>query len=77
MNAKELKRAKFVELAEKRVTRTIKDIRLIGNLSNRGNYEYSDEDILKIYRTLSDELKTMKARFQRRGKKGGADFTLD
>ena len=28
-------RDKFVELAEKRVTRALKDIRLIGNLSNK------------------------------------------
>ena len=39
------KRAKFVELAENRVNRAIKDLRLIGNLSNRSAYEFADEDI--------------------------------
>ena len=41
-------RAKFVELAEKRVTRAIKDLRLISNLSNRSNYSYSEEDVQKF-----------------------------
>ena len=45
-------REKFVELAEKRVTKTLKDIRLIGNLSNKSNYSYSHEDVKKIYLTL-------------------------
>ena len=44
------KRKKFVELAESRVNRAIKDIRLIGNLSNRSAYEYSEEDIRRIFR---------------------------
>ena len=34
------KRDKFLELANKRVSRAIKDIKLVGNLANRKNYEY-------------------------------------
>lgn len=58
------KREKFVELAEKRVSRAIKDIRLIGNLSNKGSYSYTEADIRKIHRVLSEELKALKARFE-------------
>lgn len=57
------KRGKFVELATNRVNRTVKDIRLIGNLSNRSAYEYSDEDVKKIAKTLQRELELMKQRF--------------
>lgn len=57
------KRGKFVELAEARVNRAIHDFRLIGNLSNRGAYAYSEEDVRKIFRTLQKELDTAKARF--------------
>jgi len=60
-------RAKFVELAEKRVTKAIKDIRLIGNLSNKGNYRYTDEDVKKIIRALDAEVKKLKHRFETRG----------
>jgi hypothetical protein len=60
------KRAKFITLAEKRVNRAIKELRLIGNLSNRSNYKYTQEDVLKIVRTLRNELDELKQRFDAR-----------
>ena len=57
-------RKKFVELAENRVSRVIKDLRLIGNLSNKSNYEYSDEDVEKIINTLRNEVDKTKKRFE-------------
>ena len=56
------RREKFVELAEKRVNRAIKDLRLVGNLANRSNYSYTDQDITKIYRALRAALDEMKGR---------------
>lgn len=58
------KRAKFIELANNRVNRTIKDLRLIGNLSNRASYEYTEEDARKILRALQRELDDLKLRFR-------------
>ena len=71
------KRKKFIDLAESRVNRAIKDIRLIGNLANRNSYEYSEEDAKKIVRVLEKELDSAKARFL--GDTGGkdTDFRLD
>jgi len=57
------KRKKFVDLAEARVNRAIKDIRLIGNLSNRSAYEYGEDDIRKIFRVLQKEIDSAKGRF--------------
>lgn len=57
------KRAKFVKLAEARVSRALKNLQLIGNLSNRSAYQYEEEDIRKIFRALQRELDTAKARF--------------
>ena len=57
------RREKFVSLAEKRTANAIKQIKLIGNLSNRGNYEYTDSDISKIVKALKGELKTLQERF--------------
>ena len=57
-------RDKFVELAEKRVSRVVKDLRLIGNLSNRTNYSYSDEDVKKIIGTLKAEITKIQKRFE-------------
>lgn len=58
------KRAKFVELATNRVTRAIKDLRLVGNLANRSSYEYTDDDAKKILRALQRELDDLKLRFK-------------
>jgi len=69
-------REKFVDLAEKRVTRAIKDIRLIGNLSNRSNYSYTDEDVKKIVRALESELANMKKRFETRNETDAISFKL-
>lgn len=65
MTAKQ-RRERFVNLAEKRVTRAIKDIRLIGNLSNRSNYSYDEADVRKIVSALEHEVKNLKQRFQTR-----------
>lgn len=65
------KRKKFVDLAEARVNRAIKDIRLIGNLANRNSYEYSEDDARKIVRALQKELDAAKSRFF--GESGGKD----
>ncbi|MBU0688995.1 MAG: hypothetical protein KJ850_05595 [Gammaproteobacteria bacterium] len=71
INEKRDARAKFVELANKRVTKAIKDIRLVGNLSNRRAYKYEDTDAKKIIRALQSELDVLKARF--RGDAGDDD----
>ena len=39
-------------------------IRLLGNCSNSRIYEYSREDIKKIFGTIEEELKNAKARFE-------------
>ena len=56
-------REKFVRLANARVSKAIKAIQLIGNLSNRSNYSYADEDVEKIFRALSNEVKICRQRF--------------
>lgn len=57
------KREKFIELAEARVTRAMRDIRLIGNLSNRSAYTYTEEDVRKIFKALQKELETARSKF--------------
>ena len=57
-------RERFVTLAEKRVVKAIKDLRLIGNLSNRSNYSYTDKAVRKIINALNKEIKALKRRFE-------------
>jgi|GEM_PF-329133 hypothetical protein len=60
---KEAKQAKFEELAEKRVVEAIKRLRLVGKLSNRNNYFYTDEHVKQIIRRLDSEVKNLKTVF--------------
>lgn len=62
--AEESRRDSFIRLAEKRVSRALKDIRLIGNLSNRSNYSYRKEDVKKIISVLEKEISVLKKRFE-------------
>ena len=70
------KRKKFVELAEARVNRAIKDLQLIGNLSNRSAYEFEDADIRKMFAAIQKAADAAKARFSRQGDAQGGDFRL-
>jgi hypothetical protein len=71
------KREKFVRLAEKRVTRAIRDLRLIGNLSNKRNYSYSDSDVQRIVAALDHEVRQLKAKFVNGDDRELPRFTLD
>jgi len=70
-------REKFVELAEKRVMRAMKEMRLIGNLSNTTNYEYSEKDVGKIFKALETAMKESKAKFMNGGASSDDKFKLE
>ncbi len=57
------KREKFIELAERRVNKALKQLELIGNLANKSNYEYEKTDYKKMFRAIDEELKSMKHKF--------------
>lgn len=70
----EQKRAKFRELAEKRVSNALKQIQLIGNLSNIRVYDYDEEDIKKIFKTLKEEISLTEAKFKSKGRNRNFKF---
>lgn len=59
----ETKRERFVRIAENRTNKIIDMIRLLGNCSNKGNYDYSEEDVQKIFGTIEKELKAAKLKY--------------
>ena len=71
-----IKREKFVELAEKRTTRAIKTIRIIGNLSNKNVYKYSETDVSKILKALEKETKMLRERFMTQKRDSDVEFKL-
>ena len=56
----ESKHDKFIRVAEARTNKIIDMIRLLSNCSNTATYEYTDEDVKKIFSALESELKTCK-----------------
>ena len=70
------KRKKFIELAEKRVNKALKQLQLIGNLSNKRNYEYDQSDYRKIFRAIDEEVKSMKQKFIDADKDDKSKFKL-
>jgi hypothetical protein len=70
----ERKRAAFKRLASQRTTAVLERLRILGNCSNRQLYEYTDEDIRKIFSAIAAEMKAVKAKF---GNATGSEFTLE
>lgn len=54
----------FERLAERRMTEAIKKIRLIGNLSNKNNYDYTETHVKEIISTLENEILILKRKFE-------------
>ncbi|MCU4885148.1 hypothetical protein [Bacillus thuringiensis] len=62
---KNAKLQKFEELGEKRMNEAIKKIRLLGNLANRNNYDYTDDHVKAIISTLESEVQLLKNKFRK------------
>lgn len=60
---KESKRARFCRLAEARVNKIIKMIRLLGNCSGKAVYQYDPEQVEQIFTTIQSELDMARRRF--------------
>ena len=70
-----VRRERFIKIAEKRINRILEDFRLFGNCSNKGNYEYTQEEISAMFKILEREFAAMKKRFNDDGAK--KEFKFD
>jgi len=59
-----IKRDRFIRIAERRVNKIIDNFDLLGKCSNRRNYEYSEEEVRKIFREIERKVKEIKLQFQ-------------
>ncbi len=59
----ESKNEKFKRLANKRVPAALEKIKLIENLSNTNNYEYSKEEADQIIKALNKSVNNLKQSF--------------
>ena len=65
----ESKRDKFIRLGENRTNKIIDMIRLLGNCSNKSNYEFDDKDVNLIFETIKKELNDAREKFETTNKK--------
>lgn len=68
------KKEKFHELAEKRVSNALKQIQLIGNLANTRAYEYEEEEVKKIFKSLKEEISLAESKFKSKGRNSEFKF---
>jgi len=59
-----VKKDNFKRIAESRTNRIINLIDLLGNLSNKSYYDYSDDEIEKIFNAIEDALELQKQKFK-------------
>jgi hypothetical protein len=71
----ETKHDKFKRLANQRVANALKKIELIGNLSSSG-YEYSPDEVARIFAALQQTLDSTKNRFSKAKKEETQKFVL-
>ena len=74
---RETKREKFVRLAEARTNKIIDMLQLLGNCSNSSVYDYSQEDVDKIFSAIESEIKEARKKFNKIESKKSTRFTLD
>ena len=70
----EEKREKFRRLASRRTNNILKAIKILGNCSNKSTYNYTTEEVNKIFSEIDAQLKETKSSF--RIKKNITDFKL-
>jgi hypothetical protein len=71
----ETPRHKFERLAESRVGSALNPLRTIENLADKGQYEYTDDDVVKIQTALESGVASI-VRAMTTGKKQGSGFKL-
>ena len=60
---KETKNQRFKRVVTKRTNDIIEKIRILGNCSNRSTYEYSTDEVDKIFSAIEKQLKLAKLKF--------------
>ena len=69
------KRERFLRIAERRTRSVLKRLQVLGNCSNRHAYEFTDDDVRKIFDAIEQQIVLQRGRFEHKKKKD-VDFTL-
>ncbi len=61
LKEKSVRRVRFEAVAARRVQKILDLLDVLGNCSNSSNYEYSEEDVRKMFSALETKLKATRA----------------
>ena len=64
MGRSESKREAFQRLATKRTNGVLERLRILEHCANPQLYDYTQDDVKKIFRAIEKELRIVKAKFQ-------------
>ena len=62
-----VRRRRFIQVVERRVNRTLDSLDNLGKCSNKRNYEYTEDEVRKIFREIDKKVKETKIKFQSEG----------
>lgn len=65
----ETKKERFIRVATARTNKTLDAIRRLKNCANKNTYEYTDEEVEKIFAALDGALAEARAAFQQDAKR--------
>ena len=59
----ETKKQRFKRLATLRTNELLNRLKILGNCANRSAYDYSEEDVRKIFSVIEGKIREIKAKF--------------
>jgi hypothetical protein len=77
MRSAESKAERFERIAERRVNETLRSLRLLGNLADRRNYAYSDEQVNAMIAAIDSEFRSLRLRFKSELEPGDKPFRFN
>ncbi|MDP3763738.1 MAG: hypothetical protein Q8Q92_03780 [bacterium] len=63
MKEKETNRDRFIRLATLRTNMVLKRLKILGNCANRSVYDYTEDEINKIFSEIERNVRNTKAKF--------------
>ena len=67
-HTREIKRSRYIKIVERRVNQILDNLDSLGKCSNRKNYDYSDEDVKKVFGEIERKIRKVKLLFQETSK---------
>ena len=58
------KKERFIRVATRRTNAILKSIAILSNCANRSAYEYTEDEVNRIFNEIEKELRTAKMKFQ-------------